>query len=90
MRSINPISPQIPLIQGKKDLIAPEWFLFLNQFLPILNSDGYTVATLPQAGQYGRKTFVTDALSPSFLTAVTGGGAVVCPVFDNGITWVVA
>lgn len=48
---------------------------------------GYTVATLP-AGNTGDTAYVTDALSPSFLIAVVGGGAVVTPVFYNGSAWV--
>lgn len=48
---------------------------------------GYTVATLPAGGQ-GDTAFVTDALAPTFLTAVAGGGAVVTPVFYNGTNWV--
>jgi hypothetical protein len=51
---------------------------------------GYTVATLPAAGTAGRRTYVTDALAPTFLGALTGGGAVVSPVFDNGTAWVSA
>jgi hypothetical protein len=51
---------------------------------------GYTVATLPAAGTAGRRTYVTDATVPTFLGALTGGGAVVCPVFDNGTAWVSA
>lgn len=47
----------------------------------------YTVATLP-AGTQGDTAFVTDALAPTFLTALTGGGAVVTPAFYNGTAWV--
>jgi hypothetical protein len=50
---------------------------------------GYTVATLPAAGTKGRRSWVNDALSPSFGAAPTGGGAVVIPVFDNGTAWIV-
>ena len=49
---------------------------------------GYTVATLPTAGTVGRTAYVTDATLPMYLTTVTGGGAVVTPVFDNGTSWV--
>lgn len=49
---------------------------------------GYTVSTLPAAGTAGRRAYVTDATAPTFLGALTGGGAVVCPVFDNGTAWV--
>ena len=48
----------------------------------------YTVATLPAAGTAGRRAYVTDALAPTFLATVVGGGAVVTPVFDNGTNWV--
>jgi hypothetical protein len=63
--------------------------------LPVANGGNglgaaYTVATLPVAGTQGRRSWVTDALAPTFLAAPTGGGAVVCPVFDNGAAWVVA
>ena len=51
---------------------------------------GYTVATLQActAGGTGNMAYVTDALAPTYLTAVTGGGAVVAPVFCNGTAWV--
>lgn len=47
----------------------------------------YTVATLP-AGVQGFVAYVTDALAPTYLTAVVGGGAVVTPVFYDGTNWV--
>jgi hypothetical protein len=50
----------------------------------------FTVATLPAAGTQGRRAWVTDATLPTFLGTLTGGGAVVCPVFDNGTAWVSA
>lgn len=56
---------------------------------PTLRTDtAYTVATLPAAGVAGRRAYVTDATAPTFLGAMTGGGSVVCPVFDNGTAWV--
>ena len=62
--------------------------------LPVANGGNglgaaYTVATLPAAGTQGRRAWVTNALAPVFLAAPVGGGAVVCPVFDNGTAWVV-
>lgn len=48
----------------------------------------FTVATLPAAGVQGRMAYVTDALTPTFLTLAVGGGAVIAPVFDNGTAWV--
>jgi hypothetical protein len=48
---------------------------------------GYTVATLP-AGTQGDTAFVTDAVAPTYLGPLVGGGAVVTPVFYNGTAWV--
>lgn len=50
-----------------------------------------TVATLPTASSsgVGARHFVTDALSPVFGSAVTGGGAVKVPVYSDGSTWMV-
>ena len=52
-----------------------------------IRTKGYTVATLP-AGTQGDIAFVTDALTPTFLTVAVGGGAVVSPVFYDGTNWV--
>lgn len=52
-----------------------------------VNLKGYTVATLP-AGVTGDVAYVTDALAPSFLVTIVGGGSVVTPVFYNGANWV--
>lgn len=48
---------------------------------------GYTVATLP-AGNIGDTAYVTDALVPTFLGTLTGGGTTGTPVFYNGTAWV--
>jgi hypothetical protein len=55
-----------------------------------VRTGGYTVATLPAAGAAGRRAYVTDATLPTYLGVLVGGGAVVCPVFDNGTAWVSA
>lgn len=52
-----------------------------------VKTKGYTVATLP-AGSQGMIAYVTDALAPTFLAIIVGGGAVVSPVFYNGTNWV--
>lgn len=52
-----------------------------------VKTQGYTVATLP-TGSIGMKAYVTDAVAPTFLGTLTGGGAVKCPVFYNGTAWV--
>lgn len=48
---------------------------------------GYTVATLP-AGVQGMTAFVTDALAPTFLTTLVGGGAIITTAFFNGASWI--
>lgn len=53
----------------------------------VIRLKGYTVATLP-AGTQGDTAFVTDALAPTFLATIVGGGAVVTPVFYDGANWV--
>jgi len=53
----------------------------------VVRLKGYTVATLP-AGTQGDTAFVTDATAPTYLGTLTGGGAVVTPVFYNGTAWV--
>jgi hypothetical protein len=55
----------------------------------VSKTGGFTVATLP-VGTQGDKAFVTDATAPTYLGTLTGGGAVVCPVFYNGTAWVSA
>lgn len=49
----------------------------------------YTVATLPACatGTKGGLAYVTDATAPTYGAALTGGGAVVIPVFCNGVAW---
>lgn len=54
-----------------------------------VRTGGFTVAGLP-AGTIGMRTYVTDALTPTYLAAVAGGGAVVTPVFFNGTGWITA
>lgn len=50
----------------------------------------YTVGTLPTAGTAGRRAYVTDATAPTYGATLTGSGAVVVPVFDDGTNWVSA
>lgn len=49
----------------------------------------YLVSALPTPiGSDTRFAIVTDALTPSYMVAIVGGGSVVCPVFYNGTNWV--
>lgn len=52
-----------------------------------IRAGGFIVSTLP-AGTTGDETYVTDAIAPTYLGALTGGGAVVCPVIKNATVWV--
>ena len=49
----------------------------------------YTVTTLPSAvtSGIGARSFVTDALSPTFGATVVTGGAVAVPVYSDGTNW---
>ena len=49
---------------------------------------GFTVSALP-TGVVGQRAYVTDASSPTFGSAVSGGGSVVIPVFRNATAWIV-
>ncbi len=53
-----------------------------------VRTKGYTVATLP-AGTVGDMAYVTNALTPSYLATVVGGGSQTVPVFYNGTNWIV-
>ena len=58
-----------------------------NAIIPALTN--YTVATLPSAVTSGKgsRSFVTDALLPTFGSTVAGGGAVATPVYSDGTNW---
>jgi len=72
------------------------YFNRLNSFISLLSADtvipplsNYTVATLPSAvtSGVGARSFVTDALAPSFGSTVVTGGAVATPVYSDGTNW---
>ena len=58
-----------------------------DQIVPALTN--YTVATLPSAVTSGKgaRSFVTDALAPTFGATVVTGGAVAVPVYSDGTNW---
>jgi hypothetical protein len=58
-----------------------------DEIIPALTN--YTVATLPSAVTSGKgaRSFVTDALAPTFGTTVVTGGAVAVPVYSDGTNW---
>lgn len=49
----------------------------------------YTVAGLPSAvtSGVGARSFVTDALAPTFGATVVTGGAIATPVYSDGTNW---
>lgn len=58
-----------------------------DQIIPALTN--YTVATLPSAATSGKgaRSFVTDALAPTFGATVVTGGTVATPVYSDGTNW---
>lgn len=57
-----------------------------------LSTNGYTVAALntafPPADNAGMRAYVTDSTGQAFRITLIGGGAVVCPAFCNGVSWI--
>ena len=58
-----------------------------DEIIPALTN--YTVSTLPSAVTSGKgaRSFVTDALGPTFGATVVTGGAVAVPVYSDGTNW---
>lgn len=56
----------------------------------MISTNGYAIGSLPAAGVAGRRAYVTDQITACAAIGVapTAGGALVCPVFDNGVGWV--
>ncbi len=55
-----------------------------------IDTNGFAIGSLPTPGVAGRRAYVTDQITACPLPGVapTNGGALVCPVFDNGAAWV--
>lgn len=45
------------------------------------------VGSLPSAGTVGRRAFVTNSVSTTFASTITGGGTATVPVYDDGTNW---
>jgi hypothetical protein len=74
-----------PLVLGTNAQL--NWEISIPGLLTPLTT--FTVALLPACTSYEDSiTVVSDAASPAFLTAVTGGGSTRVPVFCNGTSWV--
>ena len=100
-RVVAPRMPTAPPDYEKRyhDQFADILRLYFNQVDNILGQLGtfdlvppttnYTVATLPSAATSGAgaRTFVTNALTPTFGSTVVGGGAVFTPVYSDGTNW---
>lgn len=54
----------------------------------VVRLQGYTVATLPLLPVIGDMAYCTDLFLPAYGAIAVGGGAVVLPVFFNGLNWV--
>ena len=100
-RVVAPRMPTAPPDYEKRyhDQFADILRLYFNQVDNILGqlrtfdvippTTNYTVATLPSAATSGAgaRTFVTNALTPTFGSTVVGGGAVFTPVYSDGTNW---
>jgi hypothetical protein len=100
-RVVAPRLPTAPPDYEKRyhDQFADILRLYFNQVDNILGqlrtfdlvppTTNYTVATLPSAvtSGAGARTFVTNALTPTFGATVAGGGAVFTPVYSDGTNW---
>lgn len=55
----------------------------------LINKVVYTVATLPTPDS-GERAYasVSDALAPTYLGVLVGGGTINCPVYWNGTAWI--
>jgi hypothetical protein len=94
-----PSSPNLPLAPEQyqrqyQDQLNNILRLYYNQLdnvvkQTVLASTVYAVADLPSAvdSREGARTFVSDALTPTFGSTVVAGGAVTVPVYSDGTNW---
>lgn len=79
VHTLSQVTGLITALSEKAPLASPV-------FTGTVRLPGYTVATLP-VGTVGQMAYVTDATSPTYNGALTGGGAVVVRVFFDGAIW---
>jgi hypothetical protein len=81
----NQLNNMLRLYFNRVDAILNQ--LKTDTIIPALTN--YTVATLPSAVTSGKgaRSFVTDALSPTFGSTVAAGGAVAVLVYSDGTNW---
>jgi hypothetical protein len=82
---IDQLNNVLRLYFNRVDLILDQ--LKTDNIIPALTN--YTVATLPSAVTSGKgaRSFVTDALAPTFGATVVTGGAIAVPVYSDGTNW---
>ena len=82
---IDQLNNVLRLYFNRVDLILDQ--LKTDNIIPALTN--YTVATLPSAVTSGKgaRSFVTDAVLPTFGSTVAAGGAVATPVYSDGTNW---
>ena len=82
---IDQLNNVLRLYFNRVDLILDQ--LKTDNIIPAITN--YTVATLPSAATSGKgaRSFVTDALLPTFGATVAAGGAVATPVYSDGTNW---
>jgi hypothetical protein len=96
---IAPSAPNVPLAPEEyqrqyQDQLNNIFRLYFNQLdnvtkQTVLASTVYAVSELPSAvdSRKGARTFVSDALTPTFGSTVAAGGAVTVPVYSDGTNW---
>lgn len=62
---------------------------FVGQTIGNIFNNRITVNDLPTGLTYNQRFIVTDALTPTYLSTVVGGGAILTPVMWNGSNWIV-
>ena len=68
---------------GGTTVVTGDFTQVVDSIVPVT----YLIDDLP-TGSLGDTAIVTDATSPTYLGALTDGGAVTCSVFNNGSGWV--
>ena len=81
----NQLNNVLRLYFNRVDAILDQ--LKTDAIIPALTNN--TVATLPSAVTSGKgaRSFVTDALAPTFGATVVTGGAIAVPVYSDGTNW---
>ena len=87
-------APPMPAVNSDSACSASGQMLIYNGTLWVCSNPTMPITTVGLLGtcgtaQKGQQLLVTDALAPTFLAIVVGGGAVVAGALCNGTNWIV-